>query len=90
MEFTWQNGRQLATFKKNNQTTTYTYDADGIRTKKVTPGQQVNYYVANGMLLGESRTTGGTLTYLYDESGVMYGLRSTARTIITCTTGGAT
>ena len=29
--------------------------------------------MANGMLLGESRTTGGTLTYLYDESGVMYG-----------------
>ena len=41
--FTWINGRQLASATKGSSTTTYTYNADGIRTAKTTGGTTRTY-----------------------------------------------
>ena len=74
MNFTWQNGRQLATAKKGSTTTLYSYDMDGLRQKKTVGSAATTYYYAGTTLLGEyNASTGRQLIYLYDESGGMYG-----------------
>ena len=73
MSFMWQNGRQLYMMSHYGVSALYNYNADGLRTKKMYGGTTTTYYWANGLLLGEVRTNGNTLTYLYDENGTMYG-----------------
>lgn len=45
MTMTWRAGRQLKTLTKNSVTSTYTYDADGMRTKKQA-GNSVTEYIS--------------------------------------------
>ena len=76
---TWTEGRLLNTARKNNVTTTYSYDADGFRTRKVfSSGGRVDFYWDNGRLVGEARYTvlgiaTNYIQYHYDETGSPVG-----------------
>lgn len=74
-EFTWSNGRQLTSVHESDYhlTTTYTYNADGLRTSKNQYGiDETQYYWLDGVLICEK--TGNKYTiFLYDENGTPYG-----------------
>ena len=76
---TWTEGRRLNTARRNNITTTYSYDSDGFRTRKVfSVGGRIDYYWDNGRLVGEARYTilgiaTNYIQYHYDESGSPIG-----------------
>jgi len=78
--FTWQ-GRRLMQYAKGNQTVSYTYNADGIRTSKTVNGIKHEYvldgtqilreriYSANGQYVAQE------LRYYYDGQGQPAALR---------------
>lgn len=69
---TWQNGRQLSSITTGGKTSSYAYDADGIRTSKVVDGVTHTYYTLNGRGMRESFPYGDTtiiMDFSYDESG---------------------
>ena len=78
--FTWRNGRQLASWTKNGQTTSYTYNADGLRTKKVNPdGSWSEYHWIGSTLISENRFRANgerhwTLQFQYDQNGSPVGV----------------
>ena len=73
LNFTWQNGRQLANISQNgNAIATYSYDADGLRTSKTVNGATTEYYWLNGTLYGQ-KTDNEYIFFLYDENGTAYG-----------------
>lgn len=64
---TW-NGRQLATATNGTNTVSYSYDENGIRTKKTVNGVTTNYNYHGSVLI--SQVTGDdTLLFSYDASG---------------------
>ena len=70
--FTWQNGRQLASGTKGNTSFAYTYNADGLRTKKVVGNTTTTYYWAGTQLVAmtvDDGTTPKTLKFYYDAEG---------------------
>ena len=71
--FTWQKGRTLATATKGGVTSTYTYNADGIRTKK-TVGSTTTEYVLNGSQILAEKRGDTVIRYLYDENGLPIGM----------------
>ena len=71
-QFTWQNGRRLATVSHGNDSISYTYDPDGIRTSKTVNGTTTKYHVMNGTLLGQTKGS-DTIVFLYDEKANKYG-----------------
>ena len=66
--FTWKHGRQLATMSDGTTTWTYTYNADGMRTKR-TNGTTTYNYVYNGSQLTQMTVGSNTLYISYDASG---------------------
>ncbi len=70
---TWANGRQLDTLTKSGTIVSYSYDIDGIRTKKVVNGVTTEYYVDEGTIVAQ---TDGShfIRYLFDENGTRFGL----------------
>jgi len=66
--FTWQHGRQLASMTKNGVTWTYTYNADGMRTKR-TNGTTTYEYVYNGSQLTQMKYNGNAVDLTYDTDG---------------------
>jgi len=73
INFTWQNGRQLATITQNGSPlATYTYNADGLRNSKTVNGIITEYYWQEGILYGQ-KTGDESIFYLYDENGSAYG-----------------
>ena len=71
-QFTWQNGRRLATVSHGSDSISYTYDPDGIRTSKTVNGTTTKYHVMNGTLLGQTKGS-DTIVFLYDEKANRYG-----------------
>ena len=70
--FTWQNGRQLASGTKGTTEFAYTYNADGLRTKKVVENTTTTYYWAGTQLVAmtvDDGTTPKTLKFYYDAEG---------------------
>ena len=68
----WEHGRQLTSITTGGKTTTYAYDADGIRTEKVVGGVTHHYVTRGGRLMRESFLSGSTeiiMDFSYDESG---------------------
>ena len=55
---TWEHGRQLTSITTGGKTTTYAYDADGIRTEKVINGVTHHYVTRGGKLMRESFLSG--------------------------------
>lgn len=73
--FTWKNGRNLASASSVNGSVSYTYDSDGLRTKKTVSGDGTHYYFyASGQLLRESYS-GNFLDFSYDSNGCPYALK---------------
>ena len=70
---TWERGRRLAGITEGTNAIAYTYDDSGLRLSKTVNGQKTTYYVLNGELLGQQTQDGGTLQFLFDESGAKYG-----------------
>ena len=69
---TWEQGRQLTSITTGGKTTTYAYDADGIRTEKVINGVTHHYVTRGGKLMRESFLSGSAeiiMDFGYDESG---------------------
>ena len=69
--FTW-TGRQLTGATKGNNTYSFTYNSDGIRTSKTVNGVTTNYYLCGSTVVGEE-TNGNITLYLYDSSGIAIG-----------------
>ena len=68
MTMTWQNGRELAALTDANNSISYTYDADGLRTTKTVNSIVSKYEYVNGQLLYESRGA-KKIHYIYDSFG---------------------
>ena len=69
MSFTWQNGRQLAGISKDGLTTSYAYNASGIRTEKTVNGVTTEYYLDGSTIVAEKTGT-DIIWYLYDGMGL--------------------
>ena len=72
--FTWQNGRHMATAQNQAQTQTlrFTYGVDGIRTSKTVNGVTHHYINQNGKVIREYWTQNGSeyiLDFFYDVNG---------------------
>lgn len=74
MAMTWQNGRQLATLKKDGSTISYSYDADGYRVSKTVNGTKYTYQYVNGKLVHETRGQ-QSFNYYYDASGYLTAIK---------------
>ena len=68
--YTWAQGRQLATMSKSGTTWTFTYDANGMRTKRTTGSTSTTYnYTYNGSQLTHMTYGSNSLHFYYDASG---------------------
>ena len=72
----WEHGRQLSSIVVDDgdlqHSVDYSYDLDGIRTKKVVNGVTHEYITQNGKVMRETIGTGSSakvLDFIYDESG---------------------
>ena len=77
-EFTWRNGRQLATFTKGSTSVSYKYNDSGIRTSKTVNGIEHIYTLNGSQIVTESWTQNNVeyvIVYLYDESGAPIGMQ---------------
>ncbi|MEQ2440564.1 RHS repeat-associated core domain-containing protein [Solibaculum intestinale] len=75
MAFTWQHGRELATFSKAGTNAAYHYNDSGIRVKKVVNGVETEYYL-NGSTILTQITGDDRLDFLYDDTGSLLGFLS--------------
>ena len=69
---TWTKGRQLAKTVNGGVTTTYTYNADGIRTSKTVGGVTTSYALDGTTILAEQKD-GVVIRYFYDANGSPVG-----------------
>ena len=72
--YTWEHGRELAEMASGDGTWAFTYDANGMRTKKVktnTSGTVTDTYtyVYNGSQLSQMTKNGNVLNFFYDGEG---------------------
>jgi RHS repeat-associated protein len=65
-------GRQLNSITNNGTTSSYLYNADGIRIKK-TVGSTVTEYFTNGSTILAEKTGSNILWYIYDSDGEILG-----------------
>ncbi len=65
---TWQNGRQLATLQQGNNSISYKYDSNSIRTSKTVNGVEYTYAYLNGKLMYETRGETTVWEAFYDIS----------------------
>ena len=70
---TW-NGRRLSSYTQNGITTTYTYNADGLRSTKAVGNETTEYYYVGDLLSYEKRGD-KELFYTYDFSGNVVRIR---------------
>ena len=72
MTMTWQGGRELTSLSKSGATTTYSYNENSIRTKKVIGSTTTDYYLADNVMVAEKKGS-NLITYMFDENGERYG-----------------
>lgn len=71
--YTWQDGNKLQGITNDNNTITYKYDENGIRTQKNINGITTNYYLDEAKVIFE-QTGNNIIYYNYDENGYIIGL----------------
>jgi len=71
---TWINGRQLESIVDGNNTITYEYNKDGIRTKKTVNGKETKYLLENNNIIFEESPK-GMIYYKRDENNHLVGFR---------------
>ena len=79
--FTWKNGRQLATVQKDNQTTTYSYDMDGIRNSKTVGNTTYHFDTLSGKVMHQTGAE-RELWFIYDDAGNPYMMISKHGSIV--------
>ena len=66
-------GRRLVEFTDSDDNTfTYEYDDKGLRTKKITPDETIDYYYDDDKLVSQV-SDNCRLDFLYDEDNLLYG-----------------
>ncbi len=76
--FTWENGRRLASATYGSNTITYTYNDEGIRTSKNVSGIEHIYHLDGSRIIAEE--WGNSLCiYLYDADGRPVGMQYRAK-----------
>lgn len=75
ISFTWDNFFHLSSYTKNNDTTSYTYNYQGIRTKKTLSDGTIREYILEGKRIVAEKITSNNastyITYLYGQDGVL-------------------
>ncbi|MGN0488159.1 MAG: hypothetical protein ACI4HO_02725 [Ruminococcus sp.] len=71
-EYSWTNGRDLAQITDGDNTYSYTYDENGIRTSKTVNGVTTYYNTKDGVILSQTDGT-NTMYFQYDSNGVPMG-----------------
>jgi len=69
INYTWKNGRQLESYKKDDLSVNYSYNEDGIRIEKKVNSRTHKYYL-NGTDIIFEETPDGTIYYNYDSNGI--------------------
>ena len=69
---TWVKGRQLETLTHGNDTLSFTYNADGLRTSKTVNGTEHTYQLDGSRIISEAYA-GKLLLYFYDDNGAPLG-----------------
>ena len=64
--YTWAKGRQLQKMTKSGETATFTYNADGLRVKKVCTTTGTTRYTLHGKNIVHLKTGGKNLHFFYD------------------------
>lgn len=74
--YTWQNGRQLSSISNSskNQSITYKYNDNGIRTQKTVNGITTTYYVDGNKVIYE-KTGNNVIYYTYDGNNNIIGMK---------------
>ncbi len=62
-------GRQMITHSKNGVDSSFTYDADGLRSSKTVAGVKTEYQYVGDKLFYEKRGDGNSFYYFYDSYG---------------------
>ena len=73
MTMTWLNGRKLTTLQSGNDSISYKYDSNGVRTSKTVNGVEYTYEYLNGQLMHETRGE-KVFDYCYDANGQLYAV----------------
>ena len=73
MTMSWLNGRKLTTLQYGNDSISYKYDSNGVRTSKTVNGVEYTYEYLGGQLMHETRGT-KTFDYCYDANGQLYAV----------------
>ena len=82
MPYTWDKGRNLVQYNFRSYSTSYTYNADGLRTSKTyyqssSISKSTEYFIVDGRYVGEISTVGNidyVIAYVYDENGSPAGI----------------
>ncbi len=82
MTYTWDKGRNLVQYNFRSYSTSYTYNADGLRTSKTyyqssSISKSTEYFIVDGRYVGEISTVGNidyVIAYVYDENGAPAGI----------------
>lgn len=69
--YQWTRGTLLNQITKGGQTYQFTYDYQGRRYQKKIGSLTISYYYHDNRLIGESRSDGKEIRYLYDETGIV-------------------
>ncbi len=78
--FTWENGRRLASATYGSNTITYTYNDEGVRTGKNVNGTEHIYYLDGSRIIAETMGS-SLLVYLYDADGSPIGMQYRSRSM---------
>ena len=73
MTMSWLNGRNLTTLQSGNDSISYKYDSNGVRTSKTVNGVEYTYEYLNGKLMHETRGE-KVFEYCYDANGQLYAV----------------
>ena len=73
MTMSWLNGRKLTTLQSGNDSISYKYDSNGVRTSKTVNGVEYTYEYLNGKLMHETRGE-KVFDYCYDANGQLYAV----------------
>lgn len=76
MTFTWENGRNLSTVSKGNNTVNMHYDANGLRTKKENNDYATQYYYDINNNLIAMYMTGNIVHFYYDANGNVTAMKN--------------
>ena len=66
--FTWEEGRRLASASHGSDSVSYQYNADGLRTSKTVNGVTTRYDLEDGNIAWQTDGT-NTVHYSYDSNG---------------------